>query len=141
MTHTLTKTVIFAAPPDLVWSYLTNQEKLGTWYHPAEADLAPGQPYRLMGTSDEGAPKAIITGDVLEWEPPLRLVTTFSIPPFGDATTKVTWDLTEMAGGTRLTMTHSGITEAAGEAVMSLMQALDVGWDGHLGDLRKACAA
>ncbi|MEM8849201.1 MAG: SRPBCC domain-containing protein [Pseudomonadota bacterium] len=141
MTHILTKTVVFDAPRDLVWRYLTDREKLGVWYHPAEADLAPNQPYRLMGTSDDGAPMAIITGEVLEWVPPERLVTTFTISPFGGATTTVTWELEEMAGGTRLTLMHSGITEAAGNAVLSLMQAMDAGWDEHLGDLRKACAA
>ena len=139
-TLALRKTVIFDAPPEVVWSFLTDARKLGEWYHPAEADLAPDAPYRLMGKADDGSPRAIITGDVLIWEPPRRLVTTFVIPPFGEATTQVTWVLTPVETGTHLSLTHEGITEAAADAVMSLMQAMDQGWNEHLADLlRVAC--
>lgn len=134
----LVKTVIFEAAPDVVWRFLTDAQKLGAWYHPAESDLEAGQPYRLMGKADDGSPMVIISGEVLEWDPPARLVTTFSIPPFGGGTTTVTWVLKAFEGGTHLTLTHSGITEAAGEAAMSLMRALDQGWNDHLADLRNA---
>ena len=140
-TSTLIKTIIFDAPPDLVWAFLTEKDKLGEWYHPAAADLAAGQSYRLMGRSEDGTPKPQIWGEVLEWDPPRRLVTTFCIEPFGDRTTTVIWELTDVEGGTRLKLTHEGIAEAAGPAALPLLSALDVGWDAHLGDLRRAVAA
>ena len=137
----LVKTAVFKVSPDVVWSFLTDKDKLGTWYHPGEAHLADGQDYRLMGTGEDGAKRPIIWGRVLEWEPPKRLVTTFCISPFDGDETTVTWQLAPFEGGTRLTVTHEGIAEAAGEAALPLAMALDKGWDEHLGSLRSAADA
>lgn len=135
MTTTLIKTIIIDAPRDLVWSFLTDKDRLGQWYHAGQASLADGHDYRL-GTSDSG--EAVIWGKVLTWTPPAKLVTTFCIGPFGGRETTVTWDLADVAGATHLTMTHKGIVEAGGDAPLGLLQALDTGWDAHLGDLRNA---
>jgi len=135
MTSTLTKTIIINAPRDLVWSFLTDKDRLGLWYHAGETSLAEGQDYAL-GKSDSGG--AMIWGQVLTWTPPEKLVTTFCIPNFDGRETTVTWDLSELAGATKLTLTHTGIVEAGGDAPLGLLQALDGGWDKHLGDLRKS---
>lgn len=137
----LIKTVIFNAPRELVWAFLTDKDRLGQWYHPAEADLSEGQSYKLIGKSDDGASKTQIWGRVAEWDRPRRLVTTFCMEPFGDNETTVTWELSEIAGGTRLKLVHEGIAEAAGEAALPLMMALDKGWDIHLSDLRDGTGA
>jgi len=137
----LVKTVVFDAAPALVWSFLTDKDKLGQWYHPGEADLAEGQAYALGRPTEDGSRGPTIWGRVLEWDAPRRLVTTFCIPPFGDKETTVTWELEEMAGGTRLTLTHEGIAEAAGDAALPLAMALDDGWDKHLAGLRASVAA
>ena len=47
MPTTISKTVFFAAQPDTVWTFLTDKEKLGLWYHPAEKNLVAGQGYAL----------------------------------------------------------------------------------------------
>jgi len=39
MNTTIIKSMFFSLPREIVWSYLTDKDKLGTWYHPAEADL------------------------------------------------------------------------------------------------------
>lgn len=132
----LTKTIVFDAKPETVWRFLTEAEKLAIWYHRAEADLAPGAPYTLL---EDGKP--IVTGRVLAWEPHERLVTTFCIGPFGDRETRLTWQLAPLESGTRLTLTHEGIAEAALERTMPMMMALDRGWDSHFAKLRTATEA
>lgn len=133
---TITKSAFFDASRDTVWSFLTDKDKLGEWYHPAEANLAAGEDYSLYRIDENDQKVAQITGRVLEMNAPSKLVTTFVIGPFQGNETTVTWILDEAAGGTRLSLTHEGIAEATGEAAMQLLMALDNGWDKHLSDLR-----
>lgn len=133
---TITKTVFFQASKHAVWSFLTDKDKLATWYHPAEEDLEAGADYALYRLDDAGERVTQISGRVLEMDAPHRLVTTFVIAPFEGRETTITWTLEEAAGGTRLTLVHEGIAEAAGAAALPLLMALDNGWDVHLGDLR-----
>lgn len=134
----LIKTVMFEAPASKVWEFLTDKDKLGIWYHPAEANLEVDKDYALISTGDDGEKKRLIWGRVLEMQPHDRLVTTFCIAPFEGGETTLTWELQEASGGTLLTLTHDGIAEAAGEAALPLMMALDKGWDGHFEDFRAA---
>jgi uncharacterized protein YndB with AHSA1/START domain len=135
---TIFKTIFFNAPRETVWLFLTDKDRLGQWYHPAEADLAEGEDYVLVRRTDDGESVRQVWGKVLEMDAPNRLVTTFIIGPFGDAETTVTWVLEDVAGGTRLSLTHEGIAEAAGQAAMQLLMALDHGWDKHLDSFRQA---
>lgn len=135
---TISKTVFFNASRETVWSFLTDKDRLGEWYHPAENNLEAGKDYALYKLADDGAKVRQIRGRVIELDPPFKLVTTFVIAPFGDNETTVTWILEEAAGGTRLSLTHEGIAEATGPAAIQLLMALDRGWDEHLGDLRNA---
>lgn len=133
---TITKSIFFNAPRESVWAFLTDKDKLGEWYHPAEANLVAGQEYCLYRIDENDKKIPQITGRVLEMTAPSKLVTTFVIGPFNGDETTVTWELEEAAGGTRLLLTHEGIAEATGEAAMHLLTALDSGWDKHLADLR-----
>ena len=137
---TIIKTVFFNAPRETVWSFLTDKDKLGEWYHPAEQDLAEGEDYALSRVDENDRKIRQIWGEVLEMDFPFKLVTTFCVDPFGGNETTVTWVLEEAAGGTRLHLTHEGIVEATGDAAMHLLKALDAGWDEHLGELRKKAA-
>lgn len=135
---TITKTVFFNASPETVWLFLTDKDKLGEWYHPAENDLEIGKDYALYRLADDGAKVRQIWGRVVEMSAPCKLVTTFIIDPFEGNETTITWILEKAAGGTRLSLTHEGIAEATGSAAMHLLMALDNGWDKHLGDLRES---
>lgn len=132
---TIEKTIFIDAEPGVVWQFLTDKDKLGTWYHPAEQNLALNQPYRLYKKDGDGKP--LIWGEVREMRAPERLVTTFCIEPFGESETLLTWTLHPVADGTRLTLVHEGIADASGDAVMQLLLALDAGWDEHFADLRR----
>lgn len=131
----LTKTAYFQASPATVWSFLTDKDKLGRWFHPARDHLDAGKSYALVSKDD--ASSAICWGDVLEADPPHRLVMTFTVKPMAGVMTTVTWTLEENSGGTRLTLVHEGL-EQCGDAPLGLIMALDKGWDEHLAGLRAA---
>lgn len=133
---TIVKTVFINASADTVWQYLTNKDKLGEWFHPAMADLAEGQEYTLYDQHNESDDCGKCWGVVQEAEHARKLVYTFTFEHLGGAPTTVTWTLSELHGGTRLTLLHAGISAAAGEAALPLLMDLDVGWDQHLGRLR-----
>ncbi|MGI9506365.1 MAG: SRPBCC family protein [Geminicoccaceae bacterium] len=135
MTDSITKTVFLKAPKATVWAFLTEKDKLARWFHPAEDDLADGQDYALLGDSAEGGTVRQCWGTVQHWEPPTRLVYSFTVKPLNGAMTTVTWTLDEMDGGTRLTLLHEGVG-VAGDAAFGLLTALDKGWDEHFGRLR-----
>lgn len=135
-TTTIEKSIFANASRETVWEYLTDKDKLGEWYHPAEANLEEGLEYFLFAENEDGTKRRQVWGRVLEIEKPSLLVTTFNIPPFDGKETTVTWVLREAAGGTRIHLTHEGIAEASGAAALQLLTALDIGWDSHLGELR-----
>lgn len=137
---TIRKTVFFKASRETVWAFLTEKEKLAQWFHPPEKDLAAGEDYALMRSKDDGSKSKLIWGRVLTMEAPEKLVYSFIIDPFNGAETIVTWVLEEAVGGTRLSLTHEGVAEAAGAATMQMLLSLDAGWDEHLESLRRAAA-
>ncbi|TQV80917.1 SRPBCC family protein [Denitrobaculum tricleocarpae] len=137
---TIRKTAFFKASRETVWAFLTEQDKLAQWFHRPEKDLADGEDYVLIRTDDAGAQSPIIWGRVISMEAPRKLVTSFIITPFGGAETTVTWILEEAAGGTRLSLTHEGVAEAAGVETLRMLMSLDRGWDEHLETMRKAAA-
>jgi len=132
---TITKTIFISASRELVWSYLTDKNKLGEWFHPAVDDLVAGKPYVLLSDPSDSESK-ICWGEVLQAEKPNSLSYTFTVGPLGGSMTNVTWTLDEAAGGTRVTLLHEGIAEAAGDAALGLLKALEEGWDEHFSKLR-----
>jgi uncharacterized protein YndB with AHSA1/START domain len=136
-TTTITKTVFIKAAPEFVWPYLVDKDKLGEWFHPAKSNLSIGRDYELSERVD-GYEKVVIWGKVMELEPPIRLVSTFNIAPFDGVETIVTWQLSEVAGGTRLLLSHDGVAEASGAAAMKMLMALDKGWSKHFQELQQA---
>ncbi len=141
MTDTLTKTIILNAAPAKVWDYLTRSEKLATWFHPTREDLAAGDEYTCIRIGEDGQERPQIWGRVMEASPPSKLVCTFCIAPFGEAETVVTWNLVDIGGATRLTLTHEGIGAAAGDQALALLSGLDAGWDKHFATFRDEVGA
>lgn len=141
MTDCIAKTVFLKAPKATVWAFLTEKEKLARWFHPAENDLADGADYALMGQSSEGGMVKQCWGTVQHWEPPSKLIYSFTVKPLNGVMTTVTWTLDEIEGGTRLSLLHEGVGDAAGEAAFGLLMALDKGWDEHFGRLRQTASA
>lgn len=139
-TTTIHKSIFIAAPRETVWDYLTDKDKLGEWFHPASENLVEGRPYALLSDVTDSSSR-MCWGDVLSATKPSFLSYSFTIKPMGGAMTTVNWTLEEAAGGTRVTLAHEGIGEAAGDAALGLLMALDEGWDKHFGKLRGVLAA
>jgi len=134
-TTTINKSIFLAAPREIVWTYLTDRDKLGQWFHAAQSNLIEGQPYTLLENAEDRDSK-ICWGEVLTAEKPALLRYTFTVKPMGGAMTTVCWTLEQIPGGTRITLTHEGIYESGGDSWLELLMALDKGWEEHLSNLR-----
>lgn len=113
--------VYIKAPATKVWSAITSREwtekyGYGSW---TDYDLRPGAPYRTHPSQDMiDASKAmgqelgdvIIDGEVVEADEPRRLVLTWRMlmdpSVAAEGFTKLTYELDEHEGVTRLTVTH-----------------------------------
>jgi uncharacterized protein YndB with AHSA1/START domain len=128
---TIQKSIYLRASKAQVWDYLTEPDKLAIWFHKPKVALADGQDYAMFGA--ESGDK-LMWGKVNEARPHDYLEYTFTIAPMGDATSTVKWMLEDVAGGTRLSLEHSGLPQGA--EAFGLTLALDKGWDDHLGRMR-----
>ncbi len=125
-TQTLTTTQVYRvyikATPEAIWNAITKPEWTTRYGYTGlvDYDLRPGGAYRVKATEEFAAasraqghdiPDIIIDGEVLEADPPNRLVTTFRMlmdpeiaaEPF----TRITHEITQGANGVcSLTLTH-----------------------------------
>ena len=76
---TLSKTTLFDAPPETVWSFLTEKDKLAQWFHPATADLVEGEDYALVSEDENGKQTKLCWGTVLKMDKPNTLIYSFTI--------------------------------------------------------------
>ncbi|MSU88087.1 SRPBCC domain-containing protein [Rhodobacteraceae bacterium 2CG4] len=134
-TADLVKTIFIEASPQVVWDYLTRAEHLAKWFQETAEDLAPGASYTMVRDGER-----VLWGEVLDWQPPERLVTTFTVGPMEGRSSTVEWVLEPVVHGTRLTLTHRGVVPADAQQ-LPLLAHLDIGWDKHLARLREAAAA
>lgn len=129
--RTIKKSIFLNANRETVWAYLTDPDKLGIWFHAPKKPIAEGEKLEMFGTESGDL---LIWGDVVTARSPEYLEYTFTIKPMGDATSTVKWTLDEVAGGTQLSLEHSGLPQSAESFGLTL--ALDKGWDGHLSSMR-----
>lgn len=131
MTETMTvvqvQRIYIKATPEAVWAAITTPEwsRRYGFSGAVEYELRPGG--RFVGYTNEGAramgaPDVAIDGEVLESDPPRRLVQTWRVlmdPAMAaEAPSRVIWELEERPGGmTRLTVTHE-LPEDSAVAVM-----------------------
>lgn len=151
MTSTQTATtqvhrVWIKASRQRVWDAIVDPKWNGRYGYgaPSEYELRTGGAFRVLASQqmrDFGAPEVIIDGQVLEVDPPSRLVQTwhalFEPAAAAEPVTRVTWELTEQNGVTILTVTHE-LTDAPVTAVMTAGDAADAGggWPQIVSDLK-----
>ncbi|MEO8208637.1 MAG: SRPBCC domain-containing protein [Chloroflexota bacterium] len=120
-----------SAPADLVWTYLTDPERVEEWFTEASPLGAIGEPYRLDfgdGSVVEGVITALEPGARfahrwawLDIDPRMETLVTWTVEPFE-------------AGGSRVDLSHEGWSEAgADEAMRDDHEAY---WSGYLDDLQ-----
>lgn len=130
------------APPETVWRYLTEADLRRRWFM-GGTDAAGVGAFELLNDhdnlSDDDVPYpeayAAYKGstwseEVLRFEPPRLLVTTFQ----GGKNGTVTYELARDGERTRLVVTHSGITSGTGA------QDFGSGWNSHLSVLEERLA-
>lgn len=92
--------VIIKAPIETVWSELvkTTAPRPFFWNSSWDTrDMASGNAYRMLSANGKTVG---VVGEILEMEPPHRLVTSFRLTSLDDPTSQVTYTLKEVAGGT-----------------------------------------
>ena len=133
----LVKTIYLKAPRAHVWTFLTKADRLALWFHQGEKDVTAGGDWTLVTNSLGKEGQRMCWGKVRVFEPPARLVHTFTHP--GGVETTCTWDLEEVEGGTVLTLTHDGF-EKTGAGALNNTYDHDKGWDEHFVRLRRVAA-
>ena len=141
--------VYIKATPQAVWDAITDPAWNARFCYPGrmEYDLRPGGTFRAIAGPKEqamGMPEALADGEVLEADPPRRLVQTwrFLFDPelAGEGATRLIWDIEEDDGGvTRLTLTHeleNAPKTAAAVASVSHIYEGGGGWALVLSDLK-----
>jgi uncharacterized protein YndB with AHSA1/START domain len=124
-----------AATPETVWGLLADPAKIVRWMGVnAELDARPGGAYRI-----EVLPGSVASGEVVELDPPRRLVLSWGWEPGVDGpnpvppgSSTVEFELVPTAAGTTLRFTHRGLPDAA--AAERHAQ----GWDHYLDRLTVA---
>ena len=125
------------APPEQVFRALTESDELMKWWGTrgtltgARVNLRPGGEYRFEFLSPEGD-AAWVKGQYQVVDPPRRIVKTWFNSKFPDLRNTVELNLAPAAGGTRLTVIHSGLKDRP-EAFDDYAK----GWPELLGHLRE----
>lgn len=104
------------ATPEAIWDAITKPEWTDKYGYGgrAEFDLRPGGAYRGLASESmrsAGAPEVAVDGEVVEADPPRKLVTTWRMvmdPEMAsEGFTRLTWEIEEGQGGvTKLTVIH-----------------------------------
>jgi uncharacterized protein YndB with AHSA1/START domain len=139
--------VFIKATPQAIWNAITEPEWAEKYGYGCrqEYDLRPGGAFRSFASEPmkaHGAPDVIIVGEVLEADPPRRLVQTWHAvwdpQSAAESITRLTWEIAEQPGGVcRLTVTH----DVTGAPLTAAMVAGEVpnaggGWSYVLSDLK-----
>jgi uncharacterized protein YndB with AHSA1/START domain len=106
--------VEIARAPDRVFQALASREVIEWWVNPGvfdtrewNGDVRVGGQWSASGMA-RGAPYTLV-GEFLEVDPPRKLVQTWQMKDMPGAPSTVTYMLEKIAGGTRLTVRHSGL--------------------------------
>jgi uncharacterized protein YndB with AHSA1/START domain len=110
------------APQERIFKALTDQGELVRWFtdakspvHRWEIDARRGGSFRYFTDEETAARHHVLAfecrGQILEFDPPRLLVYSWIASWHADKTLKtvVRWDLTPVAGGTLVKVTHSGL--------------------------------
>ena len=96
--------VYIAATPERVWRALTESEFTKQYYYgnTVESDWKPGSP--MVYRNPDGTES--IECEVIEADPPRRLVHTFFFPGTEESPSRCTWSIEPRGDATLLTLTH-----------------------------------
>ncbi|GJL93048.1 SRPBCC family protein [Hyphococcus sp.] len=132
----IVKTIFLKAPPEHVWKFLTQADKLALWFHQGEADLKEGGDWALLTNTLGKEGQRMCWGKVVALKAPEKLVHTFTHNYLEGVETTCTWTLESVKGGTVLTLVHEG-WDKLGDGAFPMAADHDTGWDEHFQRLRR----
>ena len=106
--------------PERLWEALTDPEQRPSYNFggTVETDWTPGSRYLM---THPGAPGPLAEGENLEVDPPRRLVQSFhalwSDDVKAEGTSRVTYEIEQVADSCRLTVTHDQLREGANDQI------------------------
>jgi len=125
--------IFIAADQDTVWNGLIDRELTKKyWGHWNQSDWEPGS--RWEHVRSDGSDVVDIHGQVMEIDPPRRLVVSWIFPNAEDEEakhTRVTYELERLGPDTRLTVIHSDLQEGSAER-----DGVTNGWPAVLSNLK-----
>jgi len=140
LAHRLDRTVIINAPREAVWRYVSDSSRWANfWGAGSTIDSRPGGKVHIR--YPEGTE---VAGDVLDVKPAERIVFTYgyvSGKPIAPGSSRVTIELAEERGATRLTLTHELFDvwaepdASAREATLARIAAADVQFRDRFGNI------
>jgi uncharacterized protein YndB with AHSA1/START domain len=107
------KEIVYPHAPEKVWRALTDRSLLGQWLMETDFEATVGRQFTFK-TSPAPGFDGIVYCEVLEADPPRRLVYSWGDKHMRDHPTRVTWTLTPAEGGTHLLLEHTGFRGARG---------------------------
>jgi uncharacterized protein YndB with AHSA1/START domain len=140
--------VYIKASAQKVWDAITSPEWTQKYAYQSRQEVEPrvGGSFKAYATDEMrtfGLPEVIIDGDVLEYDPPRRLVHTwhanFSPEQIAEPATTITYEIEETSPGfTRLTLVHElqGAPHHAEMVASKWSEGAGGGWTWILSDLK-----
>ena len=96
-------------PPEKVWRALTQAPLVADWLMPNDFEPVVGHRFRFrMEPAPPGGWDGVVESEVIEVEPPSRLVYRWDTTGDGGLRTVCAWTLTAMDGGTQVRMEQTG---------------------------------
>ena len=114
--------------PEKIWRALIDPDMTREFWgrHRNASDWKPGSAWQHQNYDDAG--DVSVAGTVVESDPPRRLVLTWAPPNSADVS-RVTFDIDEFVGSSKLTVTHRELSEEA-------MRGISSGWPAVLSSLK-----
>jgi uncharacterized protein YndB with AHSA1/START domain len=116
------------ATPEKIWQALIDPDMTREFWgrHRNASDWKPGSAWQHQNYDD--ASDISVAGTVVESDPPRRLVLTWA-PPDSTDVSRVSFDIDEFMGSSKLTVTHRELSEEG-------MRGISSGWPAVLSSLK-----